>query len=263
MKTYGINLNSVLPMRSEANEKAEMCSQLLFGDHFEILEETDKFTRIHNIFDDYEGWVDKTIVSPLDKESFKKLSKPQRIIGTPIATGFVTIDNDSEVQKILLPGGSILPFLNEETGVFRLCSKSFRICINDCTPIEKQPNNLITIARDYLNSPYLWGGRTILGIDCSGFTQNVFRIAGYKLPRDAAQQAEMGKEVYFEKIKVGDLLFFGHDNDKITHVGIAIGGRRLIHASGRVKIEHMNNQGIIHETSGAKTHNLICAKRII
>ena len=139
-----------------------------------------------------------------------------------------------------------------------------RECVN--MPDEKlySGEELLSVAFMFLNSPYLWGGRNALGIDCSGFVQTVFRICGIELPRDASQQVEQGTVVNFlQEARPGDLAFFENDEGRIIHVGILASDREIVHASGRVKIEQIDSQGIRNEDSGQYSHKLRVVKRLL
>ena len=131
------------------------------------------------------------------------------------------------------------------------------------TPGFTQKKKLIENALMYLNAPYLWGGRSPLGIDCSGFTQMVYRLQGINLPRDAYQQAEVGTTLSFiEESDPGDLAFFDNNEGKITHVGIILEENHIIHASGKVRIDRIDQQGIFNTEIGTHTHKLRLIKSI-
>ena len=128
--------------------------------------------------------------------------------------------------------------------------------------ITSDANNILSLAKQYIDVPYIWGGKSKNGIDCSGFSQQVFKQFGIKLPRDAYQQAEVGEVVGFLlEAKTGDLAFFDNEEGKITHVGIMLGTDEIIHASGKVRIDKIDNQGIINAETGARTHKLRIVKR--
>ena len=116
----------------------------------------------------------------------------------------------------------------------------------------------------YLNSPYLWGGRSPFGIDCSGFTQMVFKLNGIKLPRDAYEQAEIGKTLNFiEETQKGDLAFFDNEEGKIIHTGIIIDKNKIIHSSGKVRIDNLDHYGIFNAETGKYSHNLRLIKKVV
>ncbi|MCR5297937.1 MAG: C40 family peptidase [Paludibacteraceae bacterium] len=261
---FGINLNSVLPMRTEPAEQSEMCSQLLFGEHFSILETSDRWLFIHNMSDGYEGWVDRKMVTPISEEIADELSESDpAIVNRPLANGYV----DSRGENILLPGGCVLPFYNVNSERFSICETEFRLARESVNmPNEKifSGEELVSIAFMYLNTPYLWGGRNALGIDCSGFVQTVLRICGRRMPRDAAKQVEQGTVVSFlQEARAGDLAFFENQEGSIVHVGILVNNNEIIHASGRVKLERIDAQGIVNEETGRHSHRLRVIKRVV
>ena len=246
---YAINLNPVLPVRSKPEEQAEMTTQLLFGEVFSVLEKTDKWLYIRNQADNYEGWIDSKMASEISAEEFAQLSaQTPMCIFKPVAECFVGNG------KITLPAGSFVrSFSDYEFPTDTLMKRG------------QQPpsgNLIASIAKSFLNAPYLWGGKTIFGIDCSGLVQVVFGICGVQLPRDASQQAEFGELVpSLAEAQTADLAFFENANGKITHVGILIDNETIIHASGKVKIEKIDNTGIISQETGKYTHKLKFIKR--
>ncbi len=261
---FAITLNSIVPMRSESKEQSEMCNQLLFGDLVEIIEEDTNFYRIANTFDNYQGWVDKKMLTPISDAialAIKEEEHPQ--INRPIASCFI----ESKNENILLSGGSSLPFYNKKKESFALGDNTYHIDLSQVNlPLTKifTGDELLSVAFMYLNTPYLWGGRNALGIDCSGFVQVVLSICGIKFPRDTTQQVNEGSLISFlPEARSGDLAFFENTSGNISHVGILINNNQLIHASGRVKIESIDAQGIIHETTGKYTHRLRVIKRIL
>ena len=128
---------------------------------------------------------------------------------------------------------------------------------------DKNFHSLEEVALSFLNSPYLWGGKTKFGTDCSGFVQSVFKIYGKILPRDSYQQALVGTEINLENSKTGDLAFFGKKIDSITHVGIVISNNRIIHSSGKVRIDNIVNEGILNVDSKKISHELQSVRRIV
>ncbi len=261
---FGINLNSVLPLRNEAREQSEMTTQILFGEHFAILQEEEKFFLVRNFRDGYEGWASKRMVTPVSREFAERLAKQESAItNRPTTQCFIESCN----ENITLTGGSVLPFYDSEKGIVELCGKQFYIAPEHVNlPSEKNfsGNELLSVAFMYLNTPYLWGGKNALGIDCSGFVQVVFSICGKRLPRNASQQVNEGLPVNFlSEAHCGDLAFFENDEGNIIHVGILANNSQIIHASGRVKIENIDTQGIISEDGSGYSHQLRMIKRII
>ena len=255
---YGLCPLSVVPIRSSAADKSEMVSQLLFGELVEILEQKGSWWRIRCLWDNYLGWVDRKQIAPItpsEKQRYESniaysLEIVQGIMAedffVPITLGATLSDFDG-----------INFFYNN-----RNCTFSGQV-IN---PAEIRPSGdlLLKIARRYLHAPYLWGGRSPLGIDCSGFTQMVFKMMGIALPRDAVQQVERGRLIDFiEQGQAGDLAFFENRKGRITHVGLLLPDGHIIHASGRVRIDRIDHYGIFNEEDQRYTHKLRVVKRVL
>jgi hypothetical protein len=249
---YGICNLAVIPVRAEPNERSEQVSQLLFGEAFEIMEWADNWARIITSFDNYPGWIGRLQFTMLGHMAYRQLKqKPPRLTHGAVTQAWKVADN----SILYLPAGSSLSFLKGTA--CHIGNEKFEI-IGD----TGRNNQLDEVAKSFLNAPYLWGGRTHFGIDCSGFTQAVFRLQGVDLERDAGLQAEQGKIVNsLDKAKLGDLAFFNNAEDKITHVGIMLNKENIIHASGKVKIDAIDNKGIYSEELKRYTHNLKIIKR--
>lgn len=251
---YGISNLSIVPMRAEAADQSEMVNQILFGEHFKILESRKKFSRIRLAHDNYEGWICNKQWIEIDEENYKILDKD---IST-ITTDILDIISKDHHQPIVI--GSILP--NYKSGHALIANEMYKFD-GLTTPGFVKKEKLVENALMYLNAPYLWGGRSPLGIDCSGFTQLVYRLQGIKLPRDAYQQAEVGTTLSFvEESEPGDLAFFDNNEGKIIHVGIILEDNHIIHASGKVRIDRIDQQGIFNTELGAHTHKLRLIKSI-
>ena len=252
--SYGIATLSIIPCRAEPTDKAEIITQLLFGEHYTVIEEQERWLKVKNAFDDYEGWICRKQFTEINSLEFDELSLNE----FPLCGGLVgAIEYKNENRNITL--GATLPFLNQSKITIREEKHSFT-----GIPNTKHSSKLMEYAIMYLNSPYLWGGRSPFGIDCSGFAQIVYKLCGYKLPRDAYQQAEEGFDVPFvETSEPGDLAFFDNEEGKITHVGIITEPGKIIHASGRVKIDHLDSQGIYDVELKKYTHKLRLIRRII
>lgn len=254
-----ITLNSVVPVRAEAAESAEMVTQMLFAETATVLEQTERWTKIKLDADGYEGWADRKMLSQLGDKQFEQLqSAPKAVVSFPVSLA-VSLENKT---SILLTGGTRLP--NYNVGIFELLGVKFNIDASTVeTTLEFTTENFMRIAFFYLNTPYLWGGKNALGMDCSGFTQIIYSIFGVQLPRDASMQVQDGKVVDFlVEAKTGDLAFFENVDKKIIHVGILLDSNRIMHCSGRVKINQIDSQGIISEETGQYTHQLRVIKRI-
>ncbi|MGY3794748.1 C40 family peptidase [uncultured Aquimarina sp.] len=247
---YGICNLSIVPLRSEPNDPSEMVSQVLYGEHFKVLEKRKKWSRIRLAFDTYEGWIDNKQYLEITEETYKDFdNKPIDIASDLI--DFVSCEND---QLMPISLGSSLSALD----YFQHSYEGNRI--QKQQPKEK----LIETAYLFLNAPYLWGGRTNFGIDCSGFTQMVYKLNGYKLLRDASLQATQGDPLSFiEESEPGDLAFFDNDEGAITHVGIIMKDNYIIHAHGKVRVDRIDHTGIFNGERRLYTHKLRVIKRII
>lgn len=255
---FGICRVSVAPIRSEPSNKAENVSQLLFGDHVEILEKTEHWWYIITLYDNYEGWVDFRQLHLISGEQFDIGHQVKYL--SPAAALNVIIDPSG--NPIYLSPGSNLP--DFENGVCLLGDQRYQVSFE---PKEAQFtgfDDLLGTAKFFLNAPYLWGGRTLFGIDCSGFVQNVFKLNGIDLKRDAWQQAEQGTVVDFlQEVQPGDVAFFDNPEGKITHVGIMLNTAEIIHASAKVKIDPIDSQGIFSQELGKYTHKLRIIKLFV
>ncbi len=257
---HGISNLSIIPMRSEPSERSEMVSQLLFGETYEIIDEKEGWLLIRCNYDNYEGWIDQKMSTATTVEFIENNSKfPLTIVGDLTAKAIC----EKNKLPVMLVKGSLLPMM--ENSMFTLNEDLYSI---EGKYVEVQAkagiSRLEREALSYINSPYLWGGRTPFGIDCSGFAQMVYRFIGIILPRDANEQALLGKIIDFiYEALPGDLAFFDNTAGTITHVGIILGEGQIIHASGAVKIDSIDHNGIFNRQTGKYTHNLRILKRIV
>ena len=251
---YGISNLAIVPMRIEAVDQAEMVNQILFGEHFKVLEVRKKWSKVRLAHDSYEGWVCNKQWIEIEKDIYKQLDKE---VAT-IAIDILDIISKDHHQPIVI--GSILPSF--KSGHALINNEMYRFDGLTTAGFTKK-EKLVENALMYLNAPYLWGGRSPLGIDCSGFTQMVYRLQGVDLPRDAYQQAEVGTTLSFvEESEAGDLAFFDNNEGRITHVGIILENNHIIHASGKVRIDRIDQQGIFNKELGTHTHKLRLIKSI-
>jgi hypothetical protein len=243
---------AVCPMRKEASHKSEMVSQMLFGETAESLEQTKDFTRIRCLYDNYEGWVQTSQVTEVDK-SFLNL--------TPSGFSYkrnahVLINGEQMFLSVATP-----IFYNGRFGKYHVEYLDEYILEFEEMYFDSYIIKMVSLL--YQNVPYLWGGKSSFGIDCSGFTQMVFRMFNKKLFRDSCRQATQGEEVEcLKKAECGDLAFFNNENGLVTHAGILLSSEEIIHASGRVRIDKIDNDGIINTDTGQRTHKLKAIKRI-
>ncbi|MGM0497846.1 MAG: NlpC/P60 family protein [Bacteroidota bacterium] len=258
---YGIAQNSFISVRIAPSHKSELTSQILFGEDFQILETKNDWSYIKTSYDNYEGWINNKENFVIIPEIFlKKLSDTEPfVVNAPIAKIYET----TRKSNFLIPGGSILPFFDRSSKSFQLYNSEY-VLDEDLDENKTTRDFLTKIALEYSNCPYLWGGKTPFGIDCSGFTQIIYRIAGIRLPRDSSEQVHSGKTISFiNEAKPGDLAFFDNEEGKITHVGIILKDQTIIHASGKVRKDMIDHQGIFNKDKDKYTHSLRLIKNII
>jgi len=247
---YGICNLSIVPIRSESNDKSEQTSQLLYGETFVIVDEKTKWTKIKLCFDNYIGWIDNKQFDIINEDQLKLVDKEPQIYSYDL----VEFIENTDQELIAIPIGSSLNALN-------ILEHSYDG--NKISGIQEK-SKIITTALRFLNSPYLWGGRTPFGIDCSGFTQMVYKLNGYKLERDSHLQAKQGSPLSFiEESEPGDLAFFDNKEGEIIHVGIIMENNKIIHASGKVRIDRIDQTGIHNSETKTHTHKLRVIKKII
>ena len=244
----GICKLSIVPVRIIDSDKSEMINQLIYGDIIEILEEKEKWVKIKSVFDDYIGWIDKKQYFKIEDNITLDLNKPVYSID------LVEFIENNNYELVTIPIGSDISnisLMNHKFDGKTISGKNNR-------------NSIVNTALSFLNSPYLWGGKTPFGIDCSGFTQMVYKINGYKLYRDAKDQANQGDTLSFiEESEAGDLAFFNNDQGDIIHVGIILQNNHIIHASGKVRIDRIDHSGIYNNDLNKHTHSLRYIKKII
>lgn len=254
----GISRLSVLPVRAEATDTGEQVTQLLFGDHYEVLETTSdkKWLHIRVDFDKYEGWIDSKQHTNISDEYYGQINNSDYKISLDISASI--LHNKNRINILL---GSVLPISTNE--LFQIEEQLAYNGESKSLSQKRDFEYLKQVALLYLNAPYQWGGKTPFGIDCSGFTQQVFRICGYRLMRDASQQVNQGKEITdLSEAHSGDLAFFSNEKSEITHVGIVWEDGKIIHASGKVRIDQLEVNGILGSEVDKYTHKLHSIKRI-
>jgi hypothetical protein len=242
-------LLSIVPLRKEPSDKSEMTSQILYGEPLQILDTQEKWVMIRNLEDNYEGWADRKQIVELPEESRRMIVSPMCAL------------TNAKGQHIWLPSGAQIAPSHAEV---QIGGASYATPGNEAFT---RPEIITDYARQFLGTPYLWGGRTVAGIDCSGFTQIVLKVFGNQLPRDAYQQAECGETISFvEESRNGDLAFFDNADGRIVHVGViskVADKTHIIHASGMVREDLLDHNGIYHAGLGTYTHQLRIIKRII
>jgi hypothetical protein len=251
---YGMVTVPAAPVRRKARHQSEMTNQLLFGETVKVLKEKGSlWIKVRSLHDDYEGWLTRTLVKEIKEQEAKEYCEY-------ITTGFFNTIEVREMQ-IRVPMGSSLRGFKDGHGI--VSGLSYKAEVGYKKRNEQEPSDVLTreLTFQWLNAPYLWGGRTQFGVDCSGFVQVTYKMMGIDLPRDAWQQAQEGETVRKLKEAVcGDLAFFD-DKDEIVHVGILLGNNQIIHASGKVRIDSIDKRGIINSDTGKYSHELRVIKR--
>lgn len=250
MAAYAFCLVPVSPLRAEASDASEMVSQLLFGEPVELLEEQEQWRKVRSYVDHYEGWTDvKHLQFLREKDFFRWLDglttehQFLRRLQTPLGPMMIT-------RGAFVPGELVT---------------QFRIGTSEYVWLDEEADfqeDKLQLAREYLNAPYLWGGKTSFGIDCSGLMQVVHRLYDINLPRDAYQQAEVGMTVAFEDRQAGDLAFFVNTSGKIHHVGMLLSENEIIHASGFVRIDELTREGIVRCIDLELSHRFHSIRRL-
>ena len=254
---FGVCPLNLVPLRAEASHKSEMVSQLLFADTFKILNYSNEWLFIETDYDQYTGWVVNNQVMPLNDANYTNIIQNVHHHSIEIVSTAKALYKESPVLM-----GSALPFYKQKQ--FSFFDDKYRfdgntVNIDTIVPTEDSIKN---VALKYLNAPYLWGGKTPLGVDCSGFTQMVFKLNGIKIPRDSSQQAQNGALIdNIRYAQTGDLAFFTNEKNQITHVGLLLNNNQIIHAHGKVRIDSINKNGIYNNDLSKITHNLSHIRR--
>jgi len=247
---YGICNLSIVPLRCESSDKSELVSQVLYGELFKVTELRKKWSKIKLTYDKYEGWIDNKQYLEISKSDYQTLKEST----SEFSVDLIEFIQDENHQLHNIPLGASLE------------GRKFLKHTFDGNVYSGQSakSKLIETAFLYANAPYLWGGKTPFGIDCSGFTQMVYKINGHQLLRDASQQATQGESLSFiEESEPGDLAFFDNKDGDIVHVGIILKDNHIIHAHGKVRIDRLDHSGIFNETTRKHTHKLRVIKKII
>ena len=237
-------------MRLETSDRSELVNQLLYGEVFKVPEKRKSWSRIRLAHDNYVGWIDNKQYIEISEEeyAFAKVETPS-LISDPVQ--FIS-DAHGQLQTVL-QGTSV--------HTISLLKSTYD---GPSTSGKKDKSFLIETALQYLNTPYLWGGRTPFGIDCSGFTQMVYRLNGHRLLRDASEQATQGEALSFiEESEPGDLAFFDNDEGAIVHVGLIMEDNYIIHAHGEVRIDRLDHSGIYNVHQKKHTHKLRVIKKVV
>jgi hypothetical protein len=254
---FGFTKLSIIPVRAENKEQSEMVTQLLFGDIFTVLSEKKNWLEIQIESDQYLGWIDKTMFFEISETQFNAIKHSPLKINKNLVCYL-----HSEEENIHLVRGS--SFYQIENHQILIGEKNYKIEHFDTVSGENIRKEIIETAKSYLSTPYLWGGKTPFGIDCSGFSQMVYKINSISIPRDASQQVDLGvSRNFIDEASPGDLAFFDNEEGNVIHVGIIMEGRKIIHASGEVRIDRLDHQGIFNVDKKIYTHKLRVIQNII
>lgn len=254
---YGICNLSIVSLRAEPSDQSELISQVLFGEHFKVLDKRVNWSKVRLTFDKFEGWIDNKQFIEIPKEEYSSISN----LEIKISNELINFIADPNQNLTPIPLGASLPYLDNKILKLGEINYSFD---GDATFGNKNKSNLIELAFMYLNTPYLWGGKTPFGIDSAGFTQMVYKLCGYKLLRTAAEQATQGEVLSFiEESEPGDLAFFDDKEGNIVHVGLIMKDNYIIHAYGKVRIDRIDHSGIYNIDTKRHTHKLRVIKKVI
>lgn len=235
----GVCIVTVAPVRAESSDKAEIVTEILFGESADILEVNKNWTRIKMHYDNYEGWMDTKQLKPVTDEE--------------LAARKVTIVTE-DFASVMMNDGKTLLSMGSEVEFPVVASRRS----------HNMRESIALTAKEFLNVPYLWGGKSFFAVDCSGFTQLVYKVHNIKLPRDTSQQVDVGESLTFvEESQPGDLAFFENPDGKIIHVGIMLDNQKIIHASGKVRIDTLDSTGIFNKEMNKHTHKLRVIKSIL
>lgn len=253
-------LQSCVPVRAEPSHRAEQVTQLLFGETFTLAEEAGDWLAIRCTYDEYPGWVPRNQVDLAAQAP----ATPPRWFTAPVQLVTLTTPGSEAPHEVWAWLGSCFPgTVHEELAFFELGERQVLTSAAHLVSSLPVPEAFRAVGH-LVGAPYLWGGRSVPGIDCSGLTQLFARLCGVRLRRDAGEQVTQGDEIAFDARKPGDLVFFNNAEGKITHVGLVnenIG--TVLHASGSVRVDYLHENGIRHRENNSITHHLHSTRRIL
>jgi hypothetical protein len=239
-------------VRKKPSHRVEMVNQLLFGETARIVKKKNKWLMVQGMHDNYEGWIRSNLMMQIEENPSNNLFVASDLMNT------ITINS----VQMHIPAGASLPGIKEGKGQIGNLAYEFRGALFNRNEIKPDEEVVRRLTMQWLNAPYLWGGRTPMGVDCSGFVQVIFKMMGIDLLRDAKQQAGQGIKIKkLTRAVSGDLAFFRNKNGKITHVGILLSPSAIIHASGKVRIDVIDEKGITNTDTKRRTHSLAAIRR--
>jgi gamma-D-glutamyl-L-lysine dipeptidyl-peptidase len=240
------------PVRSKPSHKFEMVNQLLFGEGMRVLKMKNKWVRIQTVPDNYEGWIRSNMIAEVEESV---------LFGSFVTAGLLNTIKIGEMT-MHIPVGSTLPGFKNGQGIAGNFKYKFEGPFFNRSEMKPNCDHVTHLTRQWLNAPYLWGGRTPLGVDCSGFVQVIFKMMGIDLLRDAKLQVDQGMKIRkLQDTQCGDVAFFRNHKRKITHVGILLSPAQIIHASGKVRVDPIDEKGIVNADTGKRTHSLAAVRR--
>ena len=253
MKRY-ICENVFVPLRLGPSHRSEMLSQVLFGEKYLILDQVDHWLKIITEFDNYQGWIDLNHLQQTEDQGDTNSHVLNRSL----------LCHKNDKTKLILEAGCEIYSPDFEKHTFTVGDHIYYTGSDFVNAFINATGSLTDTGMKFMNSPYIWGGRIPSGIDCSGFTQLVYKIHGKTIPRDSWMQAETGEAISFiDETKPGDLVFFDNERGKISHVGMILSRGLVIHSSGRVRIDSIDHQGIFKQEIQGYSHHLRTIRRIL